>query len=286
MEMKRIILLMLLSILLLTGCQKSIEIKEEYKNEKPISASNIPAVNEIVDIKEGVEVIGERVGDKYIITSLEDEPVVVKVQLEYDPIKIDACTMEVDLSQFLSDPEKQAKASYSIGEDVVKVMYEDSEFEVPYVIVYPRYEVVEGPVIDLYTGYEIEDIVKAPEMEIEHSLDEENSKLNVKLSKGLWSEELSIDVTLVDSNPFPMHYYCHDDEWLDVISNITVYEDGTIYKDGSVKVYGHWYDDGTYYYEGYPMYRYEGLGEEKAKFYRSIRMNGNYAYNDCTLIKN
>lgn len=278
--MKRIILLILLSIFLLTGCQKSIEIKEEYRNEKPISASNIPAVNEIVDIKEGIEVTEEIVGDKYVITSLEDEPVVVKVQLEYDPIKIDACTMEVDLSQFFSDPEKQAKATYEIGEDVVKVMYEDSEFEVPYVIVYPRYEVVEEPVIDLYTGYEIEDIVKATDMEIEHSLDEENSKLNVKLSKGLWSEELSIDVTLVDSNPFPAEYYCQDDEWEDVKYNLTVYEDGTMIDHDYIQT-GHWFEDGTYYWEGYPTFKIDNVGEDEMIIWYGLRMNGNRQYEYC-----
>lgn len=278
--MKRIILLILLSIFLLTGCQKSIEIKEEYKNEKPISASNIPAVNEIVDIKDGVEVTEEIVGDKYVITSLEDEPVTVSVKLEYDPIKIDACTMEVDLSQFFSDPEKMSKASHSIGEDVVKVMYEDSEFEVPYVIVYPRYEVVEEPVIDLYTGYEIEDIVKAPDMEIEHSLDEENSKLNVKLSNGLWNEELSIDVTLVDSNPFPAEYYCQDDEWEDVKYNLTVYEDGTMIDHDYIQT-GHWFEDGTYYWEGYPTFKIDNVGEDEMIIWYGLRMNGNRQYEYC-----
>lgn len=277
----KIILIILL--LLCTGCAPAVKLKDEYK-EGTINAGQIPDINEIVDIKDGVEVMEERVGDKYVITSLEDEPVTVSVKLEYDPIKIDACTMEVDLSEFFSDPEKQSKASYSIDEDVVKVAYEDGEFEVPYVIVYPRYEVVEEPVIDLYTGYEIEDIVKAPEIEIEHSLDEENSKLNVKLSKGLWSEELSIDVTLVDSNPFPMIYTCQDDEWKDNIFDITIYEDGSMYYPKH-NLWGGWNEENhTWYWEGYPVFSYFGeIGDENFSLRLDRRMNGNYQFKHCTL---
>lgn len=278
--MKKIIALLIVSVFLLTGCQKKIEIKEEYKNDKPISASSIPAVNEIVDIKEGVEVESEVIGDKYEIRTIEERPTIVEVTLSYDPIKVDASTMEVDMGQFFSDPEKANKASYEIKDEVITVKYEDSSFDVLYVVIYPRYEVVSDPVIDLYTGYEIEDIVSAPDIEIEHSLDEENSKLNVKLTKGLWSEELSIDVTLVDSNPFPAHYHCQDDEWEDVFYDMTVYEDGTMY-DPKYNQKGHWFEDGTYYWEGYPTFKIDNVGEDEMIIWYGLRLNGNRQYEYC-----
>lgn len=278
-------LILIILLLFCTGCSPIAKLKDEYKDGITVNAGETINIEDLVETKDDVSVNSEVIGNELLIeASTSSKDITLTVPVSYEPVKIDASTMEVDLNQFFTDTEKADMATYSIGEEAVTITYQDKSFDVPYAIVYPRYEVASDPVIDLYTGYNIEDIIIAPDMEIEHSLDEENSKLNVKLSKGIWSEELSIDVTLVDSNPFPMHYYCHDDVWLDVISNITVYEDGTMY-DANHKVKGYWFEDGTTYWDGYPTYWIENFGEDVMKIYHGIRMNGNYAYDYCTLIK-
>lgn len=131
------------------------------------------------------------------------------------------------------------------------------------VIVYLRYEITSEPVIDLYTGYNIEDSITAPDMKIEQSLDGGNSKLNVKLTKGLWSEELSINATLVDNNTFPMIYTCQDDGWKENIFDITIYEDGSMYYPKH-RFWGGWNGGNhIWYWDGYPAFSYSGkIGDE------------------------
>lgn len=54
----------------------------------------------------------------------------------------------------------------------------------------------------IYTGYEINDFVKADKgADILHELDEENSILNIKFSKNNRSINESVPVTLISSEP-------------------------------------------------------------------------------------
>lgn len=74
------------------------------------------------------------------------------------------------------------------------------------VIISPEYSVADKIEITKLFGYRIYNFVNAEEgVEIHHSLDEENAKLTINLSKGEWNKEIVKDVTFVEPT-YPIVY--------------------------------------------------------------------------------
>lgn len=78
---------------------------------------------------------------------------------------------------------------------------QDVEIEIP------NYSIQHDITIDTYTGYDIHDFVTADEgVEISSSLNEETSILSIHLEKDLWKVDIDKEVTLINSNPYPITY--------------------------------------------------------------------------------
>lgn len=216
-KMKKI-LLILLSILMLTGCaSKVMSLKNGVTKDTTVTLSNIPSPEELVEVDEETTVTEELAGDKYIITATKDDKTEVQeFAVDFDTVDVDG-TLPVDMSQFYSNPDKLAKVSYTFneGETVMTVTDENGEeshsFDIPVNVIYPSYTIEDDITIDIYTSYDINDFVTADEgVEIVSTLDEKNSTLNITLSKNGWIETVNKEVTIIDSNPFPLHYYGYD----------------------------------------------------------------------------
>lgn len=213
-KMKKLSIILLM-VLMLTGCaSKLMKLKEGITEETTVELSDLPAWEELVDIEEGTVLNVELLGDKYIIKAVKDDRTeIMEFPVEFETVIIDG-TLEADMSVFYSDPAKLSKVSYAYNEDetIMTITDENGEesysFDVPVKVQYPSYSIADDIVIDTYTGYEIDDFVRADEgVEILHELDEENSILNIKLSKNDWSVNESVLVTLISSEPqYPIVY--------------------------------------------------------------------------------
>lgn len=72
----------------------------------------------------------------------------------------------------------------------------------------PQYTINDDIVIDVYKGYDIYKIVNAETgIILTSQLDADNCKLTIHLSKGNWSKDETIDVDIINSNPFPKYYF-------------------------------------------------------------------------------
>lgn len=202
--MKKLIILLL--VLILVGCSSStLKLTNEAKNGITLTAGSNFDPTTLIEAKEGTEVNYELAGNKYIITSGED---VKEVPITYELMEIDG-TLPVDLSIFYSDSAKLAKATYVFNDDetVMTVTDENGSFDVPVHVNYPTYTIADNIEIDTYIGYDINDFVTADEdVEITSELDEENSTLNITLTKNYWTVNETREVTLTNSSPYPITY--------------------------------------------------------------------------------
>lgn len=202
--MKKLIILLL--TLVLVGCSSAtLKLTSEAKNGVSLTAGAEFDPATLVDAKEGTEINYELAGNKYIITSGDKKE---EVPVTYELMEIDG-TLPVDLSVFYSDSAKLAKATYVFNDDetVMTVTDENGSFNVPIHVNYPTYTIADNIEIDTYIGYDINDFVTADEgVEIASELDEENSSLNITLSKNNWSVNETKEVTLTSSSPYPMTF--------------------------------------------------------------------------------
>lgn len=232
--MKKIIAMMTVALLMTACSSKLMTLKEGVSKETTVTFSSLPSSEELVTVDEETTVSEELAGDKYIITAVKGEKTeMLELPVTFETVDIDG-TLPVDLSQFYSNPDKLAKISYVLNEDetVMTVTDENSEephsFDVPVNVIYPSYTIEGNITIDTYTGYDINDFVTADEgVEIASTLDEENSTLNITLSKNNWTETFNKEVTIIDTNPFPLYYVGHDDVDESIIMYLTLNEDGT-----------------------------------------------------------
>lgn len=205
--MKKLITLLL--ALALFGCSSTtLKLTNDAKNGVSLTAGVEFDPSTLVEVKEGTEVNYELAGNKYVITTGEE---IEEVPVTYELMEIDG-TLPVDLSKFYSDSSKLAKVSYVFNEDetVMTVTDENGEpfsFDVPIHVYYPSYIIADNIEIDTYVGYNINDFVTADEgVEITSTLDEENSVLNITLTKNDWSVNESKEVILSSSSPYPMKF--------------------------------------------------------------------------------
>lgn len=205
--MKKLIILLL--TLALFGCSSTtLKLTKEAKNGISLTAGAEFDPSTLVEVKEGADVNYELAGDKYVITSGEE---IQEVPVTYELMEVDG-TLPVDLSKFYSDSSKLAKVSYVFNEDetVMTVTDENGEpysFDVPVHVYYPSYTIADNIEIDTYVGYDINDFVTVDEdVAVTAELDEENSVLNITLTKNNWSVNESKEVVLTNSNPYPMKF--------------------------------------------------------------------------------
>lgn len=202
--MKKLIILLL--TLVLVGCSSTtLKLTSEAKNGISLTAGAEFDPATLVDAKEGAEVNYELAGNKYIITAGEE---VEEIPVTYELMEIDG-TLPVDLSVFYSDSAKLAKATYVFNEDetIMTVTDENGSFDVPIHVNYPAYTIADDIEIDTYVGYDINDFVTADEdIEITSTIDEENSTLNITLTKNNWTVNETKEVTLTNSSPYPMKF--------------------------------------------------------------------------------
>lgn len=209
------ILLVLITTILITGCSsKLITLNEGISKDTPITFGSIPSTEELVTADEETVITEELAGDRYIITATKgDKTEVQEFVVEYNTVDIDG-TLPVDMSQFYSNSERLAKVSYVFNEyeTVMTITDENGEephsFDVPVNVIYPEYTIAEDITIDTYVGYEISEFVTAEEgVEVTSELDEDNSVLSITLSKNDWSVNESVPVTLTSSEPqYPIVY--------------------------------------------------------------------------------
>ena len=127
--------------------------------------------------------------------------------VEYNETSAIDGTKDVDLSLFYDVTSKVKE--YTLNEDktILTITDENSTFDIPVNLVYPTYTIQKDITIDTYVGYDINEFVTADEgVEITSTIDEENSKLNITLTKNNWSVTETKDVTLTNSSPYPMKF--------------------------------------------------------------------------------
>ena len=202
-------LFIILILFFVSGCS-NIKTKDEYKDGITISSMNeIPDITELVDLKADIDAKAMVDGNKIIISTIEDKPKEVEIPITFNTMNIDG-TQDVDLSLFYSDAEKLSGASYTLNEDRSIMTITDSEksFDVPVNVIYPKFTIASDIVIDTYTGYDVHDFVScdAEGVEITSVLDEEESQIIISLKKGIWDVSEIKDVTLINSNPYPIVY--------------------------------------------------------------------------------
>lgn len=211
--MKKIIAIISITLLMTACSSKLMSLKEGASKETTVTFSNIPSLEELVTVDEETTTYEELAGDKYIITAVKGEKTeVLEFPVTFETVDIDG-TLPVDLSHFYSDLDKLAKISYVFNDDetVMTITDENVEephsFDVPVNVIYPSYTIADNITIDTYTGYDINDFVTADEgVEVTAELDEENSILDITLTKNNWSVNESKEVTLINSNPYPIVY--------------------------------------------------------------------------------
>lgn len=202
-------LFIILILFFVSGCS-NIKTKDEYKDGITISSMNeIPDITELVDLKADIDAKAMVDGNKIIISTIEDKPKELEIPITFNTMNIDG-TQYVDLSLFYSDAEKLSGASYTLNEDRSIMTITDSEksFDVPVNVIYPKFTIASDIVIDTYLGYDVHDFVTCDTegVEITSVLDEENSQIIISLKKGIWDVSEIKDVTLIDSNPYPIVY--------------------------------------------------------------------------------
>lgn len=210
------ILLVLITTILITGCSsKLITLNEGISKDTPITFGSIPSTEELVTADEETVITEELAGDKYIITATKGEKVETQeFAVDFETIDVDG-TLPVDMNQFYSNLAKLTKVSYVFNEDetVMTVTDENGEephsFDVPINIIYPEYTIAEDVTIDTYVGYDINEFVTVEDgVEITSELNEENSLLNITLSKNDWTKTESVSVILTSSEPqYPVKYW-------------------------------------------------------------------------------
>lgn len=212
--MKKILLILITTILSVGCSSKLITLNEGISKDTSVTFGSIPPVEELLTTDEETIIIEELAGDKYIVTAAKgDKTEVQEFVVEFDTIEVDG-TLPVDMNQLYSNPDKLAKVSYTISDDetLMTVSDENGEephsFNVPVDVIYPEYTIAEDITIDTYAGYDINGFVTAEEgVEITSELDEENSVLNITLSKNIWAKVESVSVTLISSEPqYPRKY--------------------------------------------------------------------------------
>lgn len=111
------ILLVLITTILITGCSsKFITLNEGISKDTPITFGSIPSTEELVTADEETVITEELAGDRYIITATKgDKTEVQEFVVEFNTVDIDG-TLPVDMSQFYSNPERLAKVSYVFNE--------------------------------------------------------------------------------------------------------------------------------------------------------------------------
>ena len=215
--MKKIIAMMTVALLMTACSSKLMTLKEGVSKETAVTFSNLPSLEELVTVDEETTTSEELAGDKYIITAVKGEKTeALELPVTFETVDVDG-TLSVDLSQFYSNSDKLAKLSYEFNEDetVMTITDENGEepysFDVPVNVIYPSYTIADDITIDTYTGYDINDFITADEsVEITSTLDEENSILKIILAKNNWSKTIDKEVIIIDSNPYPLHYYGYD----------------------------------------------------------------------------
>ena len=211
--MKKIIVIITIALFMTACSSKLMTLKEGVSKETTVTFSSLPSLEELVTVDEETTTSEELAGDKYIITAVKGEKTeVLELPVTFEAVDIDG-TLPVDLSQFYSNPDKLAKISYVFNEDetVMTITDENGEephsFDVLVNVIYPSYTIADDITIDTYTGYDVNNFVTADEgVEITSTLDEENSALNITLSKNSWSVNETKEVTLTNSSPYPMTF--------------------------------------------------------------------------------
>lgn len=205
--MKKTVLI-LLTLILMSGCSSMIKLKDEYKEGVPLKNGKTPEATEVFDIQEGTEVSEEKIGNKIVYTAINNgKEKTEELPLVLEPIIIPYCDPKPDMNEFFSDPDKASKASFVLNDKTVTISYEEESFDVEYSYVYPEYKLNDDITIDLYTGYDVSDFLTVEEgIEVSSSLDEEAGILTLDLTKGQWSEHIEKEVTIIDSNPYPIVY--------------------------------------------------------------------------------
>lgn len=233
--MKKILLILITTILMMGCTSKLITLNEGVNKDTPITFGSIPSTEELVTADEETVITEELMGDRYIITATKGEKVETQeFAVEFETIDVDG-TLPVDMNQFYSNPERLAKVSYIFSEDETTMTVTDENgeephsFDVPVNVIYPSYTIAENITIDTYTGYEITDFVTTEEgVEISHELDSENSVLNITLSKNDWSVNESVPVTLTSSEPqYPIKYWFV--KQVDTLGNVNTKDSGVAY---------------------------------------------------------
>lgn len=212
--MKKILLILITTILMMGCTSKLITLNEGVSKDTTVTFGSIPSTEELVTADEETVITEELAGDKYIIMATKGEKVETQeFAVDFETIDVDG-TLPVDMNQFYSNPDKLAKVSYVFNEDetIMTVTDENGEepnsFDVPVNVIYPEYTIAENITIDTYVGYDINDFITAEdEVKITSELDEENSMLNITLSKNDWTVSESVPVTLTSSEPqYPISY--------------------------------------------------------------------------------
>lgn len=199
------VLLILFAILLLTGCKK-IEL-----NEKSIAyTKDYDPITNLKNLPESSTITTELAGDELIYTIVtEDKTTTLSQVVEYnETIDIDG-TSDIDLSLFYDVTSKVKE--YDLNEDktILTITDENSTFDIPVNLVYPAYTIKQDITIDTYVGYDINEFVTVDDKDVivTSELDEDNSLLNIVLTKNDWVLTESVSVTLTSSEPqYPIKY--------------------------------------------------------------------------------
>ena len=232
--MKKLLLILITTILMVGCTSKLITLNEGVSKDTPITFGSIPSTEELVSADEETVITEELAGDKYIITATKGDKVETQeFTVDFETIDIDG-TLPVDMNQFYSNPDKLAKVSYLISADETTMTVTDENgeephsFDVPVNVIYPEYTIAENITIDTYVGYDINEFVTAEEgVEVVSELDEENSLLNITLSKNDWINNVKKEVTIINSNPYPLNYVGYSPDVKNVTYYLTLNEDGT-----------------------------------------------------------
>ena len=183
----------------------------------------------------------------FILSGCANKPL---AKLAEEPVEIDM-TESFDPSSILSDIQEGTEITTDLDQTAEKMTItltkgdKTETIETNVILKYPEYEIQDDITIDTYTGYDINDYVKAEEgVSVLSELNEETSQLTITLEKGIWTNEIVKDVTLIDTRPLPEGIYVSTDYINPLYTyHEYVYPEGT-YFSGYTKVIV-FNDDGT-----------------------------------------
>lgn len=180
-------------------------------------------------------------------------------KLTEEAINIDI-TEDFDPASVLTDVQEGTDVSYELDEEnshlVITLTKDDKTetLETDVTITYPRFELPENITIDTYTGYDINGLVETEDgVEISSELNEETGELTITYTKGNYSQTITQEVEVVNSDPwegvFPGSFKLIREqnsgtgETWDMTGNcsVTFYADGTLRSEAFGQTYNRTY---------------------------------------------